>query len=54
MALLAVGGVIAGVVYAARQKIVAAAATVYRHGKRLVQGAVSALTSFLPSFAFSG
>jgi len=54
MALLAVGGVVAGIVYAARKKIVAAAATVYRHGKRLVQGAVSALTSVLPTFVFSG
>jgi hypothetical protein len=54
MALLAVGGVIAGIVYAARKQIVAAASTVYRHGKRLVQGAVSALTSVLPSFVFSG
>src|SRR6185312_11169240 len=43
MALLAVGGVVAGVVYAARRQIAAAAATVYRHGKRLVQGAISAL-----------
>jgi hypothetical protein len=54
MALLAAGGVVTGVVYAARQKIAAAAATVYGHGKRLVQGAVSALTSLLPSFVFSG
>jgi hypothetical protein len=53
MALLAVSGVLAGVVYAARQKIASAAATLYRHGKRLVQGAVKALTSLLPSFAFS-
>jgi hypothetical protein len=53
MALLVVGGVVVGVVYAARQQIVAAASTVYRHGKRLVQGAVKALTSLLPSFAFS-
>jgi len=54
MALLAVGGVVAGLVYAARKKIAAAASTVYRHGKRLVQGAVSALASLLPSFVFSG
>ena len=53
MALLAAGGVVAGVVYAARKKIAAAAATMYRHGKRLVQGAVSALTGLLPSFVFS-
>ena len=54
MALLAAGGVVAGVVYAARSKIASLATTVYRHGKRLVQGALSALTSFLPSFAFGG
>jgi len=54
MALLAAGGVVGGGVYAARKQIAAAAATVYRHGKRLVQGAVSALASVLPSFVFSG
>jgi hypothetical protein len=54
MALLAASGVVAGVVYAARKQIASAASTVYRYGKRLVQGALLALTSFLPSFAFSG
>ncbi|MHB1424891.1 MAG: hypothetical protein ACYC3I_17100 [Gemmataceae bacterium] len=52
MALVAAGGVVAGVLYAARAKIASLAKTVYRHGKRLVQGAIAALTSFLPSFAF--
>jgi hypothetical protein len=46
--------VVAGVVYAARKQIASAASTVYCHGKRLVQGTLSALSSFLPSFAFSG
>jgi hypothetical protein len=53
MALVAAGGVVAGLVYAARRQIAAATSTVYRNGKRLVQGALAALTSFLPSFAFS-
>ena len=54
MALVAAGAVVAGIVYAARKKIASMASTVYRHGKRLVQGAVSYLTSFLPTFAFGG
>jgi hypothetical protein len=54
MAVVAAGGVVAGIVYAARKQIASMAAAVYRQGKRLVQGAVSALTSFLPTFAFSG
>jgi hypothetical protein len=54
MALLTASGVVAGVVYAARKQITSVASAVCRHGKRLVQGALSALTSFLPSFAFGG
>jgi hypothetical protein len=54
MALVAAGGVVIGLVYAARKQIASAAATVYRHGKQLVQGDVEALTSFLPSFVFDG
>jgi hypothetical protein len=54
MALLAAGGVVAGVVYAARRQIVSVARTVYQQGKRLVQGAISALTRLLPSFALGG
>jgi hypothetical protein len=54
MALVAAGGVLAAIVYAARKQIASVAAATYRHGKRLVQGAVSSLTSFLPSFAFGG
>jgi hypothetical protein len=52
MALVAAGAVVAGIVYAARKKIASVATAVYRHGKRLVHGALSYLTSFLPSFAF--
>ncbi|MHB1426961.1 MAG: hypothetical protein ACYC3I_27720 [Gemmataceae bacterium] len=52
MALVAGGGVVAGLVYAARAKIASLAKTVYRHGKRLIQGAIATLAGFLPSFAF--
>jgi hypothetical protein len=52
MALVAAGSVIAGIAYVARSKIISLAKTVYRHGKRLVQGAISVLMSFVPSFAF--
>ena len=54
MALVAAGGVLAGIFYVARKKIASVASTVYCHGKRLVRGAVSYLTSFLPTFAFGG
>jgi hypothetical protein len=54
MALLTAGGVMAGVVYAARQRIASLATAVYHHGTGLVRRAISALTSFLPSFACSG
>jgi hypothetical protein len=54
MALVAAGGVLAGIVYAARSKIASLAKTVYRHGKRLIQGAVSFLTGLWPSLAFGG
>jgi hypothetical protein len=54
MTLLAAGGVVAGLVYAARRQIVSVVATVYRHGQRLLHGALSALTGLLPLFAFDG
>jgi hypothetical protein len=54
MALVAAGAAVAGIVYAARRQIASVTSTVYRHGKRLVRGAVSYLTSFLPTFAFGG
>lgn len=54
MALVAAGAAVVGVVYAARKQIASVASTVYRHGKRLIQGAVSSLTNFLPTFAFGG
>ena len=52
MALVAAGAVVAGIFYVARKKIASVATAMYRHGKRLVQGVVSYLTGFLPTFAF--
>ena len=54
IALVACGGVVAGVVYAARKQIVSVATAVYRYGKRLAHGVISPLMRFLPSFAFGG
>jgi hypothetical protein len=54
MALVAAGAVVAGIFYATRKQIASVASAVCRHGKRLVQGAISYLASFLPSFAFGG
>ena len=54
MALLGASAVVAGIVYAARDRIASMATTLYRQGKRLVHKALWALTSFLPSFAFGG
>lgn len=54
MTLLTAGGVMAGVLYAARQRLASLATAVYHHGKGFVRRAISALTSFLPSFACSG
>jgi hypothetical protein len=54
MALVAAGGVVAGVVYAARAKIASVASTVYHQGKALLRKAGTALTRLLPVFAFGG
>jgi hypothetical protein len=54
MPLVAAGAAVAGIVYAARRQIASVTSTVSRHGKRLVRGAVSYLTSFLPTFALGG
>ncbi|HEY7155039.1 MAG TPA: hypothetical protein VH575_13840 [Gemmataceae bacterium] len=54
MAVLAAGGVVAGIVYAARKQIASRAAAVDHQGKRLVHSAISALTSFRPPLAFGG
>jgi len=52
MALLAAGGVMAGLVYAARKKIVAAAVAVYDVGKRLIYKAGTTLARLLPVCVF--
>jgi hypothetical protein len=54
MALLAAGGVVAGVVYAARRRIASAASAVYRQGKTLLDKAGNAVARLLPTFAFGG
>jgi hypothetical protein len=54
VALLAVGGVVATVAYAARKKIVAAASAVCRHGRALLGKTGNVLARLLPRFAFCG
>jgi hypothetical protein len=54
MALLASGGAVAGVIYAARKRIASVATATYRYGKRLVLGDISSLMKYMPSFAFGG
>ncbi len=54
MALVAAGGVLAGIVYAARKKIASVATVVYRGGKRLFGRALTTLASMMPSFVFGG
>jgi hypothetical protein len=54
MALVAAGGVLAGIVYAARKQLAAVATVVYRGGKRLFGRALATLASMMPSFVFGG
>ena len=54
MALVAAGGVLAGIVYAARKKIASVATAVYQGGRRLVGRALTTLASMMPSFVFGG
>jgi hypothetical protein len=54
MALVAAGGVLAGIVYAARKQIASVAAAVYQGGKRLLGRAITTLASMMPSFVFGG
>ncbi len=54
MALLTAGGVVAGVVYAARRRIVSVASAVYRQGETLLSKIGTALARLLPTFAFGG
>ncbi|HEY7157666.1 MAG TPA: hypothetical protein VH575_27165 [Gemmataceae bacterium] len=53
-ALVAAGGVVAGVVYAARQRIASGAIAVYRQGKTLLGKAGNALARLLPTFDRGG
>ena len=52
--LVAAGGVVAGVMYAARAKIASVASTVYHQSKALLGKAGTALTRLRPVFAFGG
>jgi hypothetical protein len=54
MALVAAGGVLAGIVYAARKKIAFVTSAAYRGGSRFLGRAITALTNMLPSFVFCG
>ena len=54
MALVAAGGVLAGIVYVARKKIASVASAVYWGGRRLLGGAITTLASMMPSFVFGG
>ena len=54
MALVAAGGVLAGIVYAARKQIASVASTVYRGGRRLLGRALTTLARMMPSFVFGG
>ena len=54
MALVVAGGVLAGIVYAARKKIASVASAVYWGGRRLLGRAITTLASMMPSFVFGG
>jgi hypothetical protein len=48
------GGVVAGIIYAARKKIASLASAVYHGGRRLFGRATMTLVSMMPSFVFGG
>jgi hypothetical protein len=54
VALVAAGGVLAGIVYDARRKIASVASALYQGGRRVFSRAITALASMLPAFAFGG
>ena len=54
MALVAAGGVAAGIVYVARKKIASVATVIYQGGRRLLGRAITTLASMMPSFVFGG
>jgi hypothetical protein len=54
MAFVAAGGMLAGVIYAARKRIASAAVAVYDAGRSLIRKAGTALARLLPMLAFGG
>jgi hypothetical protein len=52
VALLAAGGVLAGVIYAARRTIARVASAAYRGGRRFLGRAITALTNVVPCYTF--
>jgi hypothetical protein len=54
VALVAAGGVLAGLVYAARKKIAFVASAAYRGGRQFLGKVITALTNMLPRYAFGG
>jgi hypothetical protein len=54
MALVAAGGVLAGIVYMARKKIASLATAIFQGGRRLLGRAITSVTSMMPSFVFGG
>src|SRR5579859_7658475 len=54
MALVAAGGVVASVLYAARRRLVSVVSAVYRRGQTLLGQAGQALARLLPTFARGG
>jgi hypothetical protein len=52
VALVAAGGVLASIVYAARKNIASVASALYQGGRRFLGRAITALTNILPSFVF--
>jgi hypothetical protein len=54
LALLAAGGLVSGIVYAARKRLTSATSVVYRRGKTLLGKAGTVLAHLLPVFDACG
>jgi len=54
MALVAAGGIAAGIVYVARRKIASMACAACCGGRRLLSRAITAVASLMPTFVFGG
>jgi hypothetical protein len=54
LALLAAGGLVSGVVYAARKRLTSATSVVYRRGKTLLSKAGTVLVRLLSACTLSG